>query len=153
MTRSTFRALVRFPFAAALVVLAVAVPGCIDQAEGDRCSTLTGTESDCEVGLRCTPAAELSLTSGANGDGRCCPADRTQSVTDVCRLGVAPAGADASIPSDNPVGADAGTASDSQASTDSASSDSATTDSTTSDANATDSSDSAADASSDATSG
>ncbi|MFO0677945.1 MAG: hypothetical protein U0169_15520 [Polyangiaceae bacterium] len=74
-----------------LVLLAVSI-GCIDQAEGDRCSTLTGTDSDCEVGLRCTPASELNLTGGANGDGRCSP-DRTQATTDVCRINVSPAAA------------------------------------------------------------
>jgi hypothetical protein len=66
---------------ALLVSLALAVSGCSQQGEGDRCSVANGS-SDCEAPLVCT---RRELLTGSTVD-RCCPADRAKATTTECSV-------------------------------------------------------------------
>lgn len=82
-------------FALALAFgVAIVLPACSNQAEGDRCDTRS--EDDCQDGLVCTAA---NLLNGAGNADRCCPplADRARATTSVCSLPATP-GSDAAIP-------------------------------------------------------
>jgi len=86
---------------------------CSKQGEGERCdrrATNSGNE-DCQSGLVCTPRENLNGTIIAPGEstdeGRCCPADRTQSVERICQQATGGIGSDSGIPTN--VGADGGT--------------------------------------------
>lgn len=56
---------------------------CSNQGEGERCDTQgeNNGNSECQSGLRCTPAAELS---GSQVD-RCCPEVRESATVDICK--------------------------------------------------------------------
>jgi hypothetical protein len=65
---SVLRSAVVFGFASALVVLAM--PGCSQQGEGDRCDNAKNGNEDCESGLTCV--VSKNLLNKDIGD-RCCP--------------------------------------------------------------------------------
>jgi hypothetical protein len=75
---SVLRSALVFAFASTLIALSV--PGCADQAEGERCDrTKAQGSGDCDSGLTCVPASELLVDI----TDRCCPPDGQES-TDRC---------------------------------------------------------------------
>jgi hypothetical protein len=56
--------------------------GCQGQGEGEQCNRLAGNNGndDCQSGLVCN----TSVVS-TPGFGRCCPTDRTQATTAICK--------------------------------------------------------------------
>ena len=56
--------------------------GCQGQGEGEQCNRLAGNNGndDCQSGLVCN----TSVVS-TPGFGRCCPSDRTQATTAICK--------------------------------------------------------------------
>jgi hypothetical protein len=71
----------------------LALGACSNQAEGDRCDHLNDSD-DCQSPLICTQAA---LLVGTTSD-RCCPQDRSQATTAVCKAPISGIGSDASAP-------------------------------------------------------
>lgn len=69
-----------------LVALA-AVPACSSYSEGERCQSENG-DDDCQSGLSCTPAAQLTNTTS----DRCCPANRSLATETVCAIPVGATG-------------------------------------------------------------
>ena len=69
-----------FAFVSALAVLSM--PGCSQQAEGERCDATNG-DTDCNDGLSCIPKEKLleGITD------RCCPAENTESDSRCHRVG------------------------------------------------------------------
>jgi hypothetical protein len=88
------------------VPVAIAFPGCSGQGEGERCDIRADSngDDDCAGDLKCFAAGSLN---GSNTD-RCCPADRTQATTEVCKLPTA-SGIDAAPPPVDAAGSDAPT--------------------------------------------
>jgi hypothetical protein len=75
-----------FVFAVASTLVALSVPGCADQAEGERCDkTKAQGNGDCDSGLICVPASELleGITD------LCCPPDGQESSERCTRKGKA----------------------------------------------------------------
>ena len=100
MKRLSF-SLVSLGLAAALA--ATLAPGCTTHGEGGRCNpkntTSTGGFADCDNGLVCTSGFLLALPEGgASQADICCPVDRSQSTTDICKGSPISPGSDASIP-------------------------------------------------------
>lgn len=79
---SALRSAVVFAFVSAIAVLTV--PGCAQQGEGERCDSAKNGNEDCDSGLTCVRAGELSdkITD------RCCPAEGSES-DKRCTRGVA----------------------------------------------------------------
>jgi len=69
--------------AAAALGSVAAFPGCSNQGEGQRCSTLgeNGGNDDCASNLRCT---KKDLIEGAQDD-LCCPEDLAKSTVAACK--------------------------------------------------------------------
>ena len=65
---------------------ASALVGCSKQAEGERCDTNNGS-LDCETGLVCRSASQLSLPGNTVGFALCCPIDGIIPNEDACRAG------------------------------------------------------------------
>jgi hypothetical protein len=80
----------------------VALSACSNYGEGERCEVGNGND-DCQDGLQCTPAAQLS---GSNSD-RCCPVDRSTATATVCATPSNPIAGDATPPLETGPGADA----------------------------------------------
>jgi hypothetical protein len=62
-------------FAAILALTALAMPGCSQQGEGERCVSAENGDGDCNSGLTCVASGKLLDKS----TDRCCPAEGTQS--------------------------------------------------------------------------
>jgi hypothetical protein len=58
---------------------------CSKQSEGERCDPSSG-RLDCETGLVCRSADQLSIQGGA-GVGLCCPPDGVEPSVTACRAG------------------------------------------------------------------
>ena len=143
MKRLSF-SLVSLGTACALAMLLA--PGCTTHGEGGRCdpnnTNTTGGFADCDATnsngapLICISGQNLTLPEGGQLQGfLCCPANRAEATTDVCKGSPASPGSDAAITTD--------------ATTDQSTSD-VTTDQTTSDVTTDVSSDVSSDAPSDA---
>ncbi len=80
---------------AAVLAVALTLPSCSNQGEGDRCNVLgdNNGNDECQDGLVCTRAADL----GAPTD-LCCPPDRRNATTAVCRIAQNPLMGDAAPP-------------------------------------------------------
>jgi hypothetical protein len=76
----------------------VALAACNNQNEGERCDSLNGNEDcDQDKNLTCVPAAQLTNTIS----DRCCPVDRAQATSAVCKTPVSGiGGGDAAAPAD-----------------------------------------------------
>jgi hypothetical protein len=83
----------------------LALFACSNQAEGERCESLQGND-DCQDGLICYQAA---LLIGTTSD-RCCPQDRSQATTQVCRAATNGIGDAGFVDTGPPSAADAGDA-------------------------------------------
>src|SRR5947209_3507483 len=105
MKRLSF-SLVSFGTVAALFV--ALAPGCTTHGEGGRCdprnTNSTGGFADCEATnsngaqLICLSGQNLSLPEGGTVDGYiCCPSDRSQATTDICRGSPVSPGSEAGI--------------------------------------------------------
>jgi len=66
------------------VAIVAVVAACSNMGEGERCEALNGND-DCNSGLVCYPAAQLSNNSPSD---RCCPVDRSQARAPVCLTAV-----------------------------------------------------------------
>ncbi len=75
----------RFRPVLALPLLVLALFGCGKQGEGERCDLNNGP-LDCEAGLFCAPADQLSIEDG-RGVALCCPIPPSQPSVDACRAG------------------------------------------------------------------
>jgi len=82
--------------------LLLATPACSNQAEGERCDTRGDNfgNDECDDNMRCTPAVELT----GSATDRCCPNNRAQSETAICKVPGNPIGGDAAPPSDAAAG-------------------------------------------------
>lgn len=78
----------------AALACALVLTACGKQAEGERCDLNSGS-NDCEAGLLCRNADQLSITTG-RGWALCCPPDDVQPTVNACRAG-------ADLPDDEPV--------------------------------------------------
>ena len=58
---------------------------CSKQGEGERCDLNSGN-LDCDTGLVCRPADQLSI-SGTRGVALCCPQDGVEPSVNACRAG------------------------------------------------------------------
>lgn len=89
--------------ACALILLA-----CSKQGEGERCDLNSGS-LDCDVGLICRSADQLSLPGEQRGWALCCPPDEAQPQVDACRAGAElPRDMPVTLPPDAPPAPDAG---------------------------------------------
>lgn len=87
---------------------ALILTACGKQAEGERCDLNSGSP-DCEAGLVCRGADQLSLQGQGRGVALCCPPDDVQPTVNACRAGAElPPEPDAGAPSVPPTG-DGGT--------------------------------------------
>lgn len=116
-----------------VVALAASLSGaCTTHGDGGRCDSRNGN-ADCDNGLVCTPAVDITLPEGGTSMADiCCPQDRTTApLGDICALNPPTPGSDASIPdtgsdvtvsdspSDSPVDQSSTDASDGATTTDS----------------------------------
>ncbi len=92
-----------FFLAIAAVGFVVIVPtaSCATHGEGERCET-NNNNDDCDNGLICTPGGQITIVTeaGVNNSSAdiCCPPDRSQATTDICKLNPLSPGSDASLP-------------------------------------------------------
>ena len=63
----------------------VLVAACSKQGEGERCDLNSGN-LDCDTGLVCRSAEQLSIT-GTRGVALCCPQDGVEPSVNACRAG------------------------------------------------------------------
>jgi len=86
--------------AATLVGVGTMMGACSNQPEGSRCDvnaggTPPGTD-DCQEGLVCTSPSDLFWPSVGDASAQrastyiCCPGDRTQAITDICKIKTSP---------------------------------------------------------------
>ena len=74
----------RLPRLCSLLCLAL-LAACSKQGEGERCDLNSGN-LDCDTGLICRSAEQLSITGG-RGVALCCPQDGVEPSVDACRAG------------------------------------------------------------------
>ena len=55
---------------------------CSNYGEGERCDVDIGSNDDCDDGLECVPGNTLEPVQDTD---RCCPINRDQATTDLCR--------------------------------------------------------------------
>jgi hypothetical protein len=84
----------------AVLAFALISTACGKQAEGERCDLNSGS-LDCETGLICRSADQLSINTG-RGWALCCPPDDVQPTVEACRAGARlpdePDATDAGVP-------------------------------------------------------
>lgn len=68
------------------LLFVVGLSGCGKQGEGERCDLNNGSFDDCESGLQCFSADQLSIEDG-RGVALCCPIPPAQPSVDACRAG------------------------------------------------------------------
>jgi hypothetical protein len=89
-------------FACALILTA-----CGKQGEGERCDVNSGS-LDCDVGLVCRSADQLSIQGQLRGVALCCPPDDVQPNVNACRAGADLPTDDGDVPSEPLPPGDAG---------------------------------------------
>jgi hypothetical protein len=70
----------------ALLCLTFLAAACGKQSEGERCDLNSGN-LDCDTGLICRSADQLSIADRSRGVALCCPPDGVAPGVDACRAG------------------------------------------------------------------
>lgn len=84
---------------AALGLTLLLAAACTGQGQGQRCELAGNGNLDCQDGLICVAAANITLPGGGSSNSDiCCPVNRTTATEDICKEATVTPGSDASIP-------------------------------------------------------
>ncbi|HTV23528.1 MAG TPA: hypothetical protein VMG12_32790 [Polyangiaceae bacterium] len=90
------------------LLCALVLAACGKQGEGERCDLNSGS-LDCEVGLVCRSADQLSLQGQQRGWALCCPPDDSVPTVNACRAGAQLPDDDGEVPTGPTPSPDGGT--------------------------------------------